>query len=102
MSSPRTEYLSQNDLERKFIELGMEAKLRDCSQNRAYRDPDLMTIPPLTSVKHKREYGIEWKPDERGHGALIFHWESPDGEPKRSIRWFVCDGIKYRQRYRLD
>lgn len=93
------EYLSHDDLERKFAELGMEERLRNCKQVRAYHDPDLRTHPPLTSVKHKREYGIEWKPDGNGNSALIYHWEAPDGKPKRSIRFFTCDGVRYRIRY---
>jgi hypothetical protein len=82
--------LSKEDMKRKFDECGMPELLKLCLRKLADRDPNLLTIYPHTSVKHKREHGYWYVTSDGEPIALIYYWEGTDNEPQESIRPFTC------------
>ena len=95
--------LSDEEMESKFEESGMPAILKTCKATRTDRDPAIITNPPNTSVKHKRERGLRYSSDDGTFRALIFEWDGPDGTPHKSIRQFVTDdGLTYRRKLRFS
>lgn len=91
--------LIAEEMERKFVECGMDEILKTCKPKRTNRDPNISTNPPHTSVVHKREHGVQYTHENGDFVALVFYWDEPTGEPRRSIRAFTCpDGKPYRLR----
>lgn len=86
-------------MKHKFQEVKGDEILHDCRRVPADKDPDLLTIPPFHSIKHKREWGFTHVLPDGQQFALIFYWEDPGQEEQRSIRWFYFDGIRYRLRW---
>lgn len=85
--------LTEEEIERKFAECGMPEILKTCKTKSTERDPDVLTSPPYTSVKHKREKGLwHYLPEDTDFQepiALTFSWEGPDGLERMSIRQFI-------------
>jgi hypothetical protein len=93
--------LTDEELDSKFQECGMPEILKRCRPQPADRDPDVLTVPPYTSVVHKREKGFWYITEEKEAIALIFHWEQPDGTEKQSVRRFrTPEGQWYKRRAR--
>ena len=93
--------LTDEEMERKFLESGMPAVLKSCKVKRADRDPNVSTNPPVTSVKHRRERGLSYSTQEGVFRALIFEWDGPGGDPEKSIREFVTDDGTICRRKRI-
>jgi hypothetical protein len=78
----------------------MEEQLSRCTRSTKNRDPEVNTLPPLNIVRHVRERGTLYIDNNIGQIALIFEWDGPGGDPRRSIRWFIAKRVKYRLRLR--
>jgi hypothetical protein len=91
-------YLStEQEMEDKFSELGIMDVLPKCKPTPCSRDPEVNTLPPRNIVRHIRERGtLYFVNGSKLPIALIFQWDSHDGEPRRSIRWFIFGRVKYR------
>lgn len=97
----KIQYLTEPEIECKFQEFSMERILQGCIKKPASRDPDLLLIPPYTSVAHKREWGFLHKTLDGSEISLIFYWVDAGGDERRSIRWFVFGNVKYRLRFTI-
>jgi hypothetical protein len=88
--------LTEEEMESKAREFGLDDILKRCKSKSVDRDPDVRTVPPHTSIKHTRERGLIHSDPSSDFCGLIFHWIGPDGEPRRSIRNMHYKGLDYR------
>lgn len=76
--------LSPEQMERKFVEIGMEQIHQRCTSKHIPR-------PHNNPLKKKREYTVETKDSKGEIRSIICYFEDPDGTEKRSIRYMKSD-----------
>jgi hypothetical protein len=87
-----TRILSDEEMERKFVEVGMQPILNGCTSHpkeREYRE---------NPIKKKREYTVIHRDEQKDIRAIICHFQDADGTDRRSIRYLKdANGNEYER-----